>query len=254
MLDSTDTDCSFRKRKSNHPLCGAKPLVNRDKQNIPCERGNCAQPKEKTIQKTAGEQHDRGNHFRFKQRFAVIFSPDWVKNNLKFTRLEDCIGHLFAICLYRKVNTLFINAKNDFSMKRFFYLMVLLLLFSAGLQSCGDDFAPIENSETLTAATDTSTAKPRVVLTREERVLLDEWANKTPKLSKEQAAEIADNFFGNESSVSTLSKFGSFAPQCEVLVRSKHKLSKSNDGHELLDTMLYVFNYDDGYAVVSAEL
>jgi hypothetical protein len=58
-------------------------------------------------------------------------------------------------------------------MKRFYYLMVLLLLVSVGLQSCGDDFAPIENSEALTSVTDTSPTKPRVVLTRDERVLLD---------------------------------------------------------------------------------
>ncbi|MBR4676761.1 MAG: C10 family peptidase [Bacteroidales bacterium] len=133
-------------------------------------------------------------------------------------------------------------------MKHFYKIPVLAVLFSGSLISCGDDLLSGNGIEKITELGQAT--KPSVVLTRDEEILLTELSNQTPKISMEQAVEIADNFFNRN----TLSKRTMTMPQCEVLTRTKQKLSKSDDGSENIDTMLYILNYDDGFAVVSADV
>ena len=131
----------------------------------------------------------------------------------------------------------------------------LVLFFAVAFVACEDELSP--NGEvSATESPQESSAKevPRVLLSQDEMILLEELSNKTPKISMEQAMDIANNFLGKGSVSSTLSKSGTSVPRCEVLTRSKNCLSKSGSLTENLDTMLYVFNYDEGYAVVSADI
>ena len=142
-------------------------------------------------------------------------------------------------------------------MKKIVSIATLVLFFAATLVSCDDDLSP--NSETeVTAATGTpqepSADVPRVLLTQDEMILLEELSNKTPKISMERAMDIACNFMGKSSDAPTLSKRGAEVPRCEVLTRSKQTISKSGTTTEDIDTLMYLFNYDEGYAVVSADV
>ena len=142
-------------------------------------------------------------------------------------------------------------------MKKIVSIATLVSFFAATLVSCDDDLSP--NSETeVTAATGTpqeqSADVPRVLLSQDEMILLEELSNKTPKISMEHAMDIASNFLGKSSDAPTLSKRGAEVPRCEVLTRSKQIISKSGTTTEDIDTLMYLFNYDEGYAVVSADI
>ncbi len=140
-------------------------------------------------------------------------------------------------------------------MKHKYLLWVWLLVVGFSLYSCGgDDFVPTEDDADPTTSTNPAPTLPRVSITQDERILLDQWTNKTPKLTQEQAAEIANNFLGIGNDAPSLSKHAALSPQCEVLTRTKRPISKSGNTADVVDTMLYVFNYNDGYAVVSADI
>ncbi|MBR3713885.1 MAG: C10 family peptidase [Bacteroidales bacterium] len=138
-------------------------------------------------------------------------------------------------------------------MKKFLSLSFLVLFLVATLVSCDDDLSP--NNEVVATESPQESVKdvPSVTLTQDEMILLAELSNGSPKLSQEQAMEIACNFLNKETAPS-LSKRGVTMPRCEVLTRAKQRISKSGIATEDADTMLYVFNYDNGYAVVSADV
>ena len=131
----------------------------------------------------------------------------------------------------------------------------LVLFFAVAFVSCEDGLSP-NDEVSVNESPQESSAKevPRVLLSQDEMILLEELSNKTPKRSMEQAMEIASNFFGKSSDAPTLSKRGAEVPRCEVLTRSKHTISKSGTTTEDIDTLMYLFNYDEGYAVVSADV
>lgn len=139
-------------------------------------------------------------------------------------------------------------------MKRILSIAFLVLFFVATLVSCDDDLSP--NNEVAATESPQELAKevPSVTLTQDEMILLAELSNGTPKISQEQAMEIANNFLSKGADTPSLSKRGVIKPRCEVLTRDKCHISKSGTATEDVDTMLYVFNYDDGYAVVSADI
>ena len=140
-------------------------------------------------------------------------------------------------------------------MKHKYLLWVWFLFVGFSLYSCGsDDFVPTEDDAAPTMSINPAPTLPRVSITQDERILLDQWTNKTPKLTQEQAAEIANNFLGIGNDAPSLSKHAALSPQCEVLTRTKRPISKSGNTADVVDTMLYVFNYNDGYAVVSADI
>lgn len=131
----------------------------------------------------------------------------------------------------------------------------LVLFFAVAFVACEDDLSP-NDEVSVNESPQESSAKevPRVLLSQDEMILLEELSNKTTKRSMEQAMEIASNFFGKSSDAPTLSKRGAEVPRCEVLTRSKQTISKSRKTTEDIDTLMYLFNYDEGYAVVSADV
>ena len=139
-------------------------------------------------------------------------------------------------------------------MKKILSMSFLVLFFTVAFVSCEDGLSPNDEVSVNESPQESSADVPRVFLSQDEMILLEELSNKTPKISMEQAMDIANNFLGKGSVSSTLSKSGTSVPRCEVLTRSKNSLSKSGSLTENLDTMLYVFNYDEGYAVVSADV
>ena len=130
----------------------------------------------------------------------------------------------------------------------------LVLFFAVAFVSCEDDLSPNGEVSANESPQESSAEVPRVLLSQDEMILLEELSNKTPKRSMEQAMEIASNFFGKSSDAPTLSKRGAEVPRCEVLTRSKQTISKSRKSTEDIDTLMYLFNYDEGYAVVSADV
>ena len=139
-------------------------------------------------------------------------------------------------------------------MKKILSLSFLVLFFVVTLVSCYNELLP--NNEVAATESPQESAKevPSVMLTQDEMILLAELSNGTPKISQEQAVDIANNFLNKGTLPSSLSKHGTIVPRCEVLTRTKRCLSKSYSTVEDADTMLYVFNYDNGYAVVSADV
>lgn len=133
-------------------------------------------------------------------------------------------------------------------------LVALVLFFATILMSCDNDLSP--DIETIEAETLQEPQKevPSVTLTQDEMILLEELSNKTPKRSVEQAVEIANDFFGKGTDSNSLSKRGTSMPKCEVLTKTRQSISKSGNATEDADTLLYVLNYDNGYAVISADL
>lgn len=139
-------------------------------------------------------------------------------------------------------------------MKKILSFSFLVLFFAAMMVSCDDDSSPnIDVAAINTTQESMAKEVPSVTLTQDEMILLTELSNGSPKLSQEQAMEIANNFL-NKGTTSSLSKRGTAMPRCEVLTRAKQRISKSGTATDEVDTMLYVFNYDEGYAVISADV
>ncbi len=136
-------------------------------------------------------------------------------------------------------------------MKHKYCISILSLLISGCFISCGDELSTVDDIKTI--GTEQEKITPSITLSQDEEILLTELSNKTPKISIEQAVEIADNFFNKSSSTASISKSGKCMPKCEVITAAKKSIKKSASTDDT-DTLLYIFNYNDGYAVVSADI
>lgn len=139
-------------------------------------------------------------------------------------------------------------------MKRILSIAFLVLFSAAMLVSCDDDLSSNNEVAATESPQELTKEVPSVTLTQDEMILLEELSSGTPKISQEQAMEIANNFLNKGANATTLSKHCVTMPRCEVLTRAKQHISKSGSATEVVDTILYVFNYNEGYAVVSADV
>lgn len=139
-------------------------------------------------------------------------------------------------------------------MKRILSIAFLVLFSTAMLVSCDDDLSSNNEVAATESPQELTREVPSVTLTQDEMILLEELSNGTPKISQEQAMNIASNFLNKGATPTSLSKHGTSVPRCEVFTRTKQRISKSGSAAEVVDTLLYVFNYDEGYAVISADV
>lgn len=131
--------------------------------------------------------------------------------------------------------------------KHLFVTLVTSLTFLL-INSCTDDYVSY-----LDVNEEQNTPDTIVVLSQEEQMLFTELINKTPKISQKNAIEIANEFFYTKNS-STLSKKAMCTPQCEVVTRQSPQKSKSAKKSDVEDTLLFVFNFDEGYAIIPADV
>ena len=136
-------------------------------------------------------------------------------------------------------------------MKHKYCIPILSLLISGCFISCGDELSTVDDIKTI--GTEQEKITPSITLSQDEEILLTELSNKTPKISIEQAVEIADNFFNKSSSTASLSKSSKCLPEYEVITAAKKSIKKSASTDDT-DTLMYIFNYNDGFAVVSADI
>lgn len=136
-------------------------------------------------------------------------------------------------------------------MKHKYCIPILSLVISGCFISCGDELSTVDDIKTI--GTEQEKITPSITLSQDEEILLTELSNKTPKISIEQAVEIADNFFNKSSSTASLSKSSKCLPEYEVITAAKKSIKKSASTDDT-DTLMYIFNYNDGFAVVSADI
>jgi hypothetical protein len=146
------------------------------------------------------------------------------------------------------------NNKQQTTMKRILNLIVLMLFLSAILESCDNELSLGNDVCKTESPQEPQKEVPCVTLTQDEMILLAELSKETPKISQEEAMGIANSFLNKGDLSTSLSKHGTSVPRCEVLTRAKRNISKAGTTTEDVDTLLYVFNYDNGYAVVSADV
>jgi len=133
-------------------------------------------------------------------------------------------------------------------MKRhLFYLPALsaMLVFAA---ACSDEIAGRDTPPREPEITATNGANA-IALTSDEMTVLRTMGYQSPKISQDEAIDIAARFLGKSS----LSK-STAAVRCNVLTRQKPSISKS--GTTDTDTMMYVLNYgnNEGYALICADI
>lgn len=132
-------------------------------------------------------------------------------------------------------------------MKKLLFYLSALFLMSAFSIACSDEMvvhnAPPEVG--LEVVNDTNALS----ITSEEMTVLRTMDGKSPKISQDEAINIAAKFLGKNS----LSKSTSNV-RCDVVTRQKSSISKS--GSQDTDTMMYILNYgnDEGYALVCADI
>jgi len=132
--------------------------------------------------------------------------------------------------------------------------IIFFILFGVSLYSCKDNPALIDEIPATKVSHEQSKDLPCISLSNDEINLLEELSNGTPKISQEHAMEIANDFLKKSSTSGSISKHGTIMPKCEVLTKNRCILSKTGTTVEEIDTLLYLFNYDKGFAMVSADI